>query len=148
MAKTSPDPLWKLLFLIQALLPPSHQECNSFTYSQCISNHVQCLRASDICSFCDHAYNNIHSGRCHCQRNSHNNQDYFYLTLVLICMNLYNQSIIQQSNSCPSQSLNCSHQLPNWLTQKFDYCNENMLFILFNYIMCMQNSLIYRNVNA
>jgi hypothetical protein len=64
MAKTSPDPLWKLLFLIQALLPPLHQECNSFTYLPCISYHVQCLHASDICSLYDHAYNNIQRGRC------------------------------------------------------------------------------------
>jgi hypothetical protein len=61
-----------------------------------------------------------------------------YLTLVLICVNGSNQSIIQQSNSRPSQSLNSNHQLPNWLTQKFDYCNKNVLFIRFNYIMCMQ----------
>jgi hypothetical protein len=37
----------------------------------------------------DHAYNNIQRGGCHCQRNSHNNQDYFYLTLVLICIYRY-----------------------------------------------------------
>ncbi len=66
-----------------------------------------------------------------------------YLALVLICVNGYNQSIIQQSNSHPSQSLDHSHQLQNCLTHKFNHCNKNVLFILFNYITCLQESLIY-----
>jgi hypothetical protein len=47
----------------------------------------------------------------------------------------------------PITWLQPSHQLPNWLTQKCDYCNENVSFILFNHITCMHASLIYSNFN-
>jgi hypothetical protein len=68
----------------------------------------------------------------------------FYVNVVIIFVDLSNQSIIQQSNSRPSESLNCSYQWPKWFLQ------QECFIHFFNYIMYMQDSLclIYNNVNV
>jgi hypothetical protein len=57
-------------------------------------------------------------------------------------------SIIQQSNSCSSQSLNCRYQWPDWLIKKVRFLQQESFIHFFNYITYMQASLIYNNVNV
>ena len=54
--ETTSDPLWKLLFLFQALIFCPFKENPSFTYSRCLSHRLQLFHRGDIQTLYNHAY--------------------------------------------------------------------------------------------
>jgi hypothetical protein len=55
-SETSADPLWKLLFLLQALLFCPFRERPSFTYSRCLTSRLHTFHRGQIQRLYDHAY--------------------------------------------------------------------------------------------
>ena len=55
-AESTPDPLWKLLFLLQALLFCPYREDKKYTYSQCVAYRLKLLHRADVPTLYQHAY--------------------------------------------------------------------------------------------